>query len=57
MRVDVDSLPCAGLPEFLEEARTLRTALGGMPEHALQALWKCNGSTWTGCGKWNWSGT
>lgn len=44
MRVDVDSLPCTGLPEFLEEARTLRTALRGMPEHALQALWKCNGS-------------
>ena len=42
MRTDPDSLPCRGLPCFLEQAEQLRGILQKMDYAALKRLWKCN---------------
>ena len=44
MRVDTDSLPCQGLPVFLEQTEELLTVLRSMDAGSLQKLWKCNDS-------------
>ena len=44
MRSDPDSLPCAGLPQFLQEAETLLRRLRCMPPAELRNLWRCSGA-------------
>ncbi len=44
MKTDSDSLPPAGLPEFLGQAERILAWLKGQSPEALQALWKCNDS-------------
>ncbi len=44
MNTDSDSLPVAGLPQFLPQTERLLSALRAMEPKALQALWKCNDS-------------
>ena len=42
MRTDPDSLPCAGLPQFLQEAEILLQRLQRMPPAELRNLWRCS---------------
>ena len=42
MNVDTDSLPCRGLPRFLDRTEELLTLLRAMSPEELKALWKCN---------------
>ena len=42
MRSDPDSLPCAGLPRFLQEAEILLQRLQSMPPEELRNLWRCS---------------
>lgn len=42
MNVDTDGLAPDGLTQFLPETETLKTALQGMTDKALQDLWRCN---------------
>lgn len=44
MRVDLDSLAPAGLPQFLPQTQQLLAALRAFTPQQLQALWKCNDS-------------
>lgn len=44
MRSDPDSLPCAGLPQFLQEAETLLRRLRSIPPAKLRNLWRCSGA-------------
>ena len=42
MNVDTDSLPCRGLPRFLDRAEVLLERLRELDYEELKALWKCN---------------
>ena len=42
MNVDTDSLPCRGLPRFLDRAEILLERLRELDYEELKALWKCN---------------
>jgi len=42
MNVDRDSLPCAGLPEFLPRTEALLARLRELSPGELKSLWKCN---------------
>lgn len=42
MNIDTDSLSPDRLPQFIEEAESLRAALQGMDLSALQSLWQCS---------------
>ena len=42
MNIDLDSFPPEALPQFLEQAERLMSALQAMSPKELQALWKCN---------------
>ena len=42
MNVDTDSLPCRGLPRFLDRTEVLLQRLRELNETELKALWKCN---------------
>ena len=42
MNVDTDSLPCRGLPRFLDRTEVLLQRLRELDEKELKALWKCN---------------
>lgn len=42
MRSDPDSLPCAGLPQFLQKAEILLQRLQSMPPAELRNLWRCS---------------
>ena len=42
MRSDPDSLPCTGLPRFLQEAEILLQRLQSMPPAELRNLWRCS---------------
>ncbi len=44
MNVDTDSLPCSGLPQFVDKAQLLLDTLKGMSYAELKKLWKCNDS-------------
>jgi cytoplasmic iron level regulating protein YaaA (DUF328/UPF0246 family) len=44
MNVDSDSLPCAGLPQFLTQTEMLFEKLKSMSPTELKKLWKCNDS-------------
>ena len=44
MNVDSDSLPCAGLPQFLPQTEILFEKLKSMSSADLKKLWKCNDS-------------
>ncbi len=42
MNIDADSLPCSGLPQFMEQTETLFETLKKMDYDSLKKLWKCN---------------
>lgn len=42
MKMDTDSFPVGGMPEFLPQAETLLEQMQGMSYPELKALWKCN---------------
>jgi len=42
MRADIDTLPCAGRPAFLERTEILRGRIAGMPFAEQKRLWACN---------------
>ncbi|MCI8565679.1 MAG: peroxide stress protein YaaA [Lachnospiraceae bacterium] len=42
MKTDLDSLPSAGLPEFISRAADILDWLRGQSPEALKRLWKCN---------------
>ena len=42
MRVDRDSLPCQGLPVFLDRTREILSWMQSKTPRELQALWSCN---------------
>lgn len=44
MRVDTDTFAIDGLPQFLEEAETIKSRLQKMSPGDLQSLWRCNDS-------------
>ncbi|MBQ7006883.1 MAG: YaaA family protein, partial [Oscillospiraceae bacterium] len=44
MNVDTDSLPCSGLPQFVDRTQLLLDTLKGMSYAELKKLWKCNDS-------------
>lgn len=44
MNVDTDSLPWQELPQFLDQAETLKQYLQGLTAAELQTLWNCNDS-------------
>ena len=44
MNTDLDSFPPEELPQFLDQAERLMSALQAMSPRELQALWKCNDS-------------
>jgi len=44
MNIDTDSLPCSGLPQFVDRTQLLLDTLKGMSYAELKKLWKCNDS-------------
>ena len=42
MKIDTDSLPCAGIPELLPKTEKILIWLKGKSQQELQALWNCN---------------
>lgn len=42
MNMDADSLPCRGMPRFLDRTEELLALLRAMSPEALNTLWKCN---------------
>lgn len=42
MNIDIDSLPCADIPEFLSKTEKILTWLKARSHSELQNLWKCN---------------
>ena len=42
MRVDMDSFAVSGMPEFIEDARILRTKIRSLSYADARELWKCN---------------
>ena len=42
MREDPDSLPCGGMPVFLDRTQTILSFLRGQSEEELKKLWGCN---------------